>query len=95
MKEAVLQTLSDTEKDGTPLLPSEISRRLNIDPTIESNTRYYNFVRDTLIILKSEGHADKDDLESSKWRITAQGKSQLDEYRNRELQEIMNVIEDN
>ena len=95
LKKAVLQTLSIAKSDGIALLPSEISKRLNIDPTIESDTKYYNLVRDTLLILESEGHACRDSEETKKWRITERGVCKLKEYLDRELDELVSIIEDN
>ena len=80
IKCAVLETLSKAKKDGVLLSIREVSRELNIDPTIKSDTAYYGWVQQILDDFASNEYVCANLEEQDKWEITGQGESQLLEY---------------
>ena len=75
LKEAVLETLSTSKKDGVLLSTQEIKRKLNVDSTLESDC-----VHQILHDFASSDYVCKHEEEQEKWEITGHGELKLLEY---------------
>ena len=84
LEEAVLSALDEARQwgpsgRGQTLLPSNISRKIGIVPTVENNVSYYDMVRGTLLRLETKNYVERWSENTQRWRITEAGVSFLAE----------------